>query len=98
MSVSPSELGGALPLPRDCGLLSLGGAQDAHPRRAGFKGSPHSNPIHSASNLAHREEGEVANGLGDAWRVYAARTPRWFPRFGVPASGEARAGGKGMGV
>ncbi len=48
--------------------------------------------------LANREEGEVANELGDAWRVYAARTPRWFPRFGVFAGGEAGAGGKGVGV
>jgi protein-S-isoprenylcysteine O-methyltransferase Ste14 len=47
--------------------------------------------------LAHREEGEVAKEIGDAWRVYAARTPRWFPRwfprFRDRASGEAHARG-----
>ena len=48
--------------------------------------------------LAHREEKEVANELGDAWRDYATRTPPWFPRFGVPASGEPRGGGKGVRV
>jgi len=32
--------------------------------------------------LAHREEREVAAELGDAWRAYAAITPRWIPRFG----------------
>jgi protein-S-isoprenylcysteine O-methyltransferase Ste14 len=48
--------------------------------------------------LAHREEGEVANELGDAWRAYAARTPRWFPRFRIFAGGEAGVGGKGVGA
>ncbi len=31
--------------------------------------------------LAHREEREVAAELGDAWAQYAARTPRWLPRW-----------------
>jgi protein-S-isoprenylcysteine O-methyltransferase Ste14 len=43
--------------------------------------------------LARREESEVASELGDAWRVYAARTPRWFPRFGDRANGETHARG-----
>jgi len=30
--------------------------------------------------LAHREEREVEAELGDIWRDYAARTPRWLPR------------------
>jgi protein-S-isoprenylcysteine O-methyltransferase Ste14 len=29
--------------------------------------------------LAHREEREGAAEFGDAWRAYAARTPRWLP-------------------
>jgi protein-S-isoprenylcysteine O-methyltransferase Ste14 len=33
--------------------------------------------------LAHREEREVEAELGDAWRAYAAVTPRWVPRFGA---------------
>jgi protein-S-isoprenylcysteine O-methyltransferase Ste14 len=33
--------------------------------------------------LAHREEREVEAELGDAWRAYAARTPRWSPRLGT---------------
>jgi len=37
--------------------------------------------------LAHREEREVEAELGDAWRAYAAITPRWMPRFGA---GQAR--------
>ena len=32
--------------------------------------------------LAHREEREVAAEFGRAWDVYAAATPRWFPRLG----------------
>ena len=32
--------------------------------------------------LAHREEREVEAEFGDAWRQYAARTPRWIPRIG----------------
>lgn len=35
--------------------------------------------------LAHREEREVAAELGDAWRAYAAMTPRWIPRLRRPA-------------
>lgn len=31
--------------------------------------------------LAHREEREVEDEHGDAWRRYASRTPRWIPRF-----------------
>lgn len=31
--------------------------------------------------LAHREEREVAAALGDAWKSYAAQTPRWVPRL-----------------
>ncbi|MCB9540055.1 MAG: isoprenylcysteine carboxylmethyltransferase family protein [Myxococcales bacterium] len=43
--------------------------------------------------LAHREEREVAEEFGDAWRDYAARTPRWIPRLGA-RSPEAPAGGQ----
>ena len=32
--------------------------------------------------LAHREEREVAAEFGEAWRAYAATTPRWIPRLG----------------
>jgi protein-S-isoprenylcysteine O-methyltransferase Ste14 len=32
--------------------------------------------------LAHREEREVAAEFGQVWRDYAAKTPRWIPRFG----------------
>ena len=32
--------------------------------------------------LAHREEREVEAEFGETWREYAARTPRWIPRFG----------------
>jgi len=32
--------------------------------------------------LAHREEREVGAEFGEAWRKYAATTPRWFPRLG----------------
>jgi protein-S-isoprenylcysteine O-methyltransferase Ste14 len=31
--------------------------------------------------LARREEGDSQAAFGDAWRAYAARTPRFFPRF-----------------
>lgn len=31
--------------------------------------------------LAHREEREVGAALGDAWKAYAAVTPRWVPRL-----------------
>jgi protein-S-isoprenylcysteine O-methyltransferase Ste14 len=34
--------------------------------------------------LAHREEREVEAELGDAWKAYAAVTPRWFPRLRAP--------------
>jgi len=45
--------------------------------------------------LAHREEQEVAAELGDAWRDYAARTPRWFPNLGGRAHrDEGIAGGQ----
>lgn len=43
--------------------------------------------------LAHREEREVAAEMPEAWRTYAAATPRWIPRFrptrsvGRPATG-----------
>lgn len=30
--------------------------------------------------LAHREEKEMAEQFGDAWRNYAVKTPRWLPR------------------
>ena len=33
--------------------------------------------------LAHREEREVEAELGEIWRAYAARTPRWLPRLGA---------------
>ena len=36
--------------------------------------------------LAHREEREVAAEMPEAWRTYAAATPRWFPRFGTRRS------------
>ena len=32
--------------------------------------------------LAHREEAEVASEFGPAWALYAAVTPRWFPKLG----------------
>ena len=32
--------------------------------------------------LAHGEEREVAAEFGGAWEIYAAATPRWFPRLG----------------
>lgn len=31
--------------------------------------------------LAHQEEREAAEGFGELWHQYAARTPRWFPRL-----------------
>jgi protein-S-isoprenylcysteine O-methyltransferase Ste14 len=37
--------------------------------------------------LAHREEREVAAEFGDTWRAYAAVTPRWIPRLGMPHRG-----------
>ena len=36
--------------------------------------------------LAHREEYEVEAELGEAWRAYAARTPRWLPPLGARAA------------
>lgn len=44
--------------------------------------------------LAHREEREVATELGDTWRTYAERTPRWIPRLGG-GGGQAAARGGG---
>jgi protein-S-isoprenylcysteine O-methyltransferase Ste14 len=38
--------------------------------------------------LAIREERDSEREFGDAWRAYAARTPRFFPRLG--ASGRER--------
>lgn len=40
--------------------------------------------------LAHREEREVAAVLGEAWSVYAAVTPRWFPRLWGRSREDAR--------
>jgi protein-S-isoprenylcysteine O-methyltransferase Ste14 len=42
--------------------------------------------------LAHREEREVEAEFGDAWRAYAAATPRWIPLLGE-SQGTARRGG-----
>ena len=40
--------------------------------------------------LAHREEREVAAEFGDAWRTYAAATPRWVPRLSGSVSGTSQ--------
>lgn len=40
--------------------------------------------------LAHREEREVAAEFGDAWRTYAAATPRWMPRLSGSVTGTSR--------
>ena len=40
--------------------------------------------------LAHREEREVAAEFGDAWRTYAAATPRWVPRLSGSVTGTSR--------
>jgi len=40
--------------------------------------------------LAHREEREVAAEFGDAWRTYAAATPRWVPRLSGGVTGASR--------
>jgi protein-S-isoprenylcysteine O-methyltransferase Ste14 len=46
--------------------------------------------------LAHREEREVAAEFGDAWRTYAAVTPRWMPRLsGSVTSTSRHAEGRG---
>jgi protein-S-isoprenylcysteine O-methyltransferase Ste14 len=44
--------------------------------------------------LAHHEEREAEARFGDAWRRYAAATPRWIPRlFGNAARRSATPGG-----
>jgi len=42
--------------------------------------------------LAHREEREVAAEFGNEWRAYAARTPRWIPRFQESDGAERHSG------
>lgn len=41
--------------------------------------------------LALREEAEAREAFGAAWDEYAARTPRFFPRFGRTPAGAAAA-------
>ena len=38
--------------------------------------------------LAKFEEGETERAFGQAWRDYAARTPRFLPHLGNPSAGE----------
>jgi len=40
------------------------------------------------TRLARREEREVEAELGEAWRAYAAATPRWIPHFAVSRRAE----------
>ncbi len=41
--------------------------------------------------LAHREEGEARAEFGTAYAEYARQTPRWVPRWGLPAKARTSA-------
>ena len=42
--------------------------------------------------LARREEADAEAQFGEAWRSYAARTPRFIPKFAGPAATHTGAG------